>query len=81
MDNRNRLKRLLNEACIAYTEFDSLSNSFTAMIWVHNMFPCVLFVYEDGIHIRGQGYHSVWKYSPEYVVRMLDRKFRQEREA
>ncbi len=74
MDNRNRLKRLLNEACIAYTEFDSLSNSFTAMIWVNHMVPCVLFVYE-------QGYHSVWKYSPEYVVRMLDRKFRQEREA
>ncbi len=81
MDNLNRLRRLLYETCIDYTEFSFPNSLYAAMIFIHHMVPCVLFVYEDGIHIRGQGYHSVWKYSPEYVVRMLDRKFRQEREA
>ena len=70
MDNRNRLKRLLYQACIDY----KVAQDGTIML---DTAPVFLRETKDGILISGAGHNGIWSYSPEYVVRMLDRKFRE----
>lgn len=35
---------------------------------------------DKGFYVKGWGYSGIWRYSAEYVARMLDRKFKQEME-
>lgn len=70
MDNVNRLRRLPYEACIDYKVAQN------GMIMLDTA-PVFLRETWDGILISGAGYTSVWAYSAEYVVRMLDKKFRE----
>ena len=64
-----KLHRLLYEACIDYTAYGPTTVIDTAEI--------VLLSMDDGFWVFGEGYTGTWTYSAEYVVRMLDKKFRE----
>ena len=70
MSELTRLHRLLYEACIDY----KVAQDGTIML---DTAPVFLQEKHDGIAISGEGYTGTWTYSAEYVVRMLDKKFRE----
>ena len=70
MSEIEKLHRLLYEACIDY----KIAQNGTIMLDTALVF---LREAKDGILISGAGYTGVWPYSAEYVVRMLDKKFRE----
>ena len=69
MSELTRLHRLLYEACIDYTAYGPTTTLDTAAV--------VLLHTNYGFWVFGAGYTGVWPYSAEYVVRMMDRKFRE----
>lgn len=65
-----KIKKLLDKACIDYkVAQDGMIMLDTAPVFLRET--------KDGILISGAGYNGIWSYGPEYVVRMLDRKFRE----
>lgn len=69
----NQLKRLLDNLCIDY-------NQFAECIYITNDIKGRHAVIQDndGLHIHGFGYFGIWDYSPEYIAKMLDRKFKED---
>ena len=70
MSEIEKLHRLLYETCIDY----KIAQNGTIMLDTASVFLRGTW---DGILISGAGYTCVWPYSAEYVVRMLDKKFRE----
>lgn len=64
-----KIKKLLDEACIDYITQGPAIMLDTAPVTLLNM--------QSGLLIFGAGYSGVWPYSAEYVVKMLDKKFRE----
>ncbi len=70
MSELEKMQRLLYEACIDYTTYGGAIFPDTADVMILQT--------DDGSFlVFGLGYNGVWSYSAEYVVRMLDRKFRE----
>lgn len=70
MSELEKLHRLLYEACIDY------KTAQDGMIMLDTV-PVFLREAQGGIFIFGVGYAGIWSYSAEYVVRILDEKFRE----
>lgn len=71
MTELDKLKRLLDELLIAWEPIGSLTIALTTKpLFVNNL--------QDGLSVVGWGYSGQFRYSAEYVARMLDRKFREE---
>lgn len=73
MAELDKLKQLLDELLIDYETIGKKTIALTTKHLFINSCP-------DGLYIFGWGYSGKWTYSPEYIAKMLDRKFREEME-
>ena len=74
MKEYEKLKRLLDELCIGYTE--KRHTVYVKEIRLVTAPVSIIWWGKDEFTIAGGGYNNVWEYSPEYIARMLDRKFK-----
>lgn len=73
MKELDELKKLLDDYLIDYETIGKRTVALTTKPLLINDCP-------DGLYIFGWGYSGEWTYSPEYIAKMLDRKFREEME-
>lgn len=69
----DQLKRLLDDLCIDYMQYADCIYITSDIGGRH-----VVIQDDDGLHIHGFGYLGIWDYSPEYIAKMLDRKFKED---
>lgn len=73
MNEYEKLKRLLYKLGIEYTEKRHFAGYEIRLVTAP---VSIIWWGGDVLTIEGGGYFHVWEYSPEYIARMLDRKFR-----
>lgn len=74
MSEYEKLKQLLDKLYISYTE--KRHTVYVKEIRLTTAPVSIIWWGQDEFTIVGAGYNNVWEYSPEYIARMLDRKFR-----